>query len=672
MAYRPSLDGLRALAMYAIVLFHTKTTWAEGAFIAVNLFFVLSGYLVTTVILAEVERKGRLDLGRFYARRVRRLLPAALLAIVGISLIFLMVEPVVRRVSVIGDAQASLLYYANWRFISQSTDYFATDVDQSPFLHFWTLSIEEQFYVAFPIVFILLARLGRRWLLAGFTALMLLSLGVQLSLAGSEPMQAYFGTVARAYQLLAGVVVALLMSWWGLRLSSRAARLTAVGGLGAFVVLSFSWVPLSQSLRGVLGTAACVAIVAGLMSAEDQPLGRLLSWRTPVYLGQISYSTYLWHWPAILVMQKILDVGPVVMAVLAGVLATGLAAASAELLEMPVRKATLLNPFRWPVVAGGVAASVVAAVIVVPAVLSWERRPDLIAGGTAGPTATVSPQQETRPTRAPRDVDWSEVQDDKGRQQSCTADDPESCLVHEGSGPHVLLVGDSHAAMMADMWVKLAREHDFTLSMNTVLGCPWQENLRNLQSPPERRASCDAARVGWYDDVLPELDPDVVVVAGFPREDEKRWGDKIEQRDGMDDDLRRATLKATRKTLRDIDEVADRLLLVTTIVTPNSFDPNECMTTTDDIRECAVEVPVENSAADAFYLTEATENDGFHEVNLNRAFCPDAPLCQPVVDGEVVWRDSEHLTAEYAKSRADEVWRLVRRSGVFQDTRLVR
>lgn len=657
--------------MYLIVLFHTKTPWAEGAFIAVNLFFVLSGYLVTTVVLAEIEKRGRLDLGRFYARRVRRLLPAALVAIVGISLIFVMFEPVVRRVSVVGDAQASLLYFANWRFIEQSTDYFATDVDKSPFLHFWTLSIEEQFYVVFPLILVLLLRFGRRAALAGFGVLMGLSLLAQFFWAARDPMHAYFGTDARAYQLLAGVVLALVFAWWPVRLSAGRARVLAVGGLAAFLVLSTTWVPLSQATRGLLGTIACVALVAGLMLAEDQPLGRLLSRRAPVYLGQISYSTYLWHWPAILIMQKILDVGPVVMALLAGVLATGLAAASAELLEMPIRKATMLNPFRWRIVAAGVAASLLAAVAVAPAVLRWDRKPDLIAGDARNTAAAPTPEQSS-PEPVPDDVDWSDVEDDKGLQQSCGPDEPDACVIHDGKGPHVLLVGDSHAAMTADMWLALAKEHDFTLSANIVLGCPWQENLQNVQSSAERQADCTAARVDWYDETLPEIDPDIVVVSGFPREDEKRWAKKIQQRDGRKDDLQKATLRATRQTLKKIDEVADRVLLVERIVTPNSFDPNECMTANDDATKCAAPVPTDTSAADAYYLTAATENDTYYSVNLNDAFCPGAPLCQPVVDGEVVWRDREHLTPQFAVSRAAEAWKLVRKSGVLDGTRLGR
>ncbi len=161
-SYRPDLDGLRSIAVYLVLLFHTGLGWAKGGFIGVDLFFVLSGFLVTSVLLSEIERDGRFRLGRFYARRVRRLLPAAVVTIVATCLTFTVLWSVVRRLDVIGDAQASLLYYANWHFIAESGDYFAADVEASPFLHFWSLSIEEQFYVFFPILLLALSKVGRR------------------------------------------------------------------------------------------------------------------------------------------------------------------------------------------------------------------------------------------------------------------------------------------------------------------------------------------------------------------------------------------------------------------------------------------------------------------------------------------------------------------------------
>ena len=357
-AYRPSLDGLRMLAMYLIILFHTQVPWIQGSFIAVNLFFVLSGYLVTNVVLTEMDRTGRLDLGRFYARRVRRLLPAALVAVVGISLVFLLVAPVVRRIGLVGDAQSALLYVANWRFLAQANVYFAPNVEKSPFLHFWTLSIEEQFYILFPLLILLLARASRRWVMvAGLVAVTVASIGAQVYWASADPLHAYYGTEPRLYQLSAGAAMAVALRSWPVRVPRLVARAVAVGGRVLCVARCFSAVAMSQSGRGFLGTAACLMVVAGLMLDEDQPLARALSLRPVVYLGQISYSTYLWHWPVILVTGMFLDVGPVTMAALAAVLATGLAAASAELLEQPIRTARRLDPHRWRVSAVGVTCS---------------------------------------------------------------------------------------------------------------------------------------------------------------------------------------------------------------------------------------------------------------------------------------------------------------------------
>jgi peptidoglycan/LPS O-acetylase OafA/YrhL len=653
--------------MYIIVLFHTDTPWAEGAFIAVNLFFVLSGYLVTMVILAEIDRTGRLDLGKFYARRVRRLLPAALVAIVGISVLFVLVEPVAKRVAVVGDATASLLYFANWRFIQQSTDYFAAEADKSPFLHFWTLSIEEQFYVAFPLALVLLlARGGRRAVVAGVVATMTLSLAAQFFWAAREPMHAYFGTDARAYQLLAGVLLALVFAWTRVSLTPQQARHLAGWGLFGFLLLCTSLVPVSQALRGVLGTVAAVAVVAGLMLAEDQPLGRLMSRPIPVYLGQLSYATYLWHWPAILVLPKFLDVGAVELALLAAVAATAMAAASAELVELPVRRAKRLDRHHWRVVLAGLSVSVLAAVAAVPAVLSLDRKPKLVAeGARPGNAAPVQGELESLPEK----VDWDRVKSRKGTETSCGPDDPSECVIHRGGKAHILVVGDSHGVMMGDMFRALARKHDFTLSMNVVLGCPWQENLKNLQSPPKRQDECTAARSGWYDEVLPKLDPDLVVLVGYPREAEQRWGKLIEQRDGRDDPLEVATLRATRQTMTKLDERVERVLLVRTIAT-SGFDPNDCATSRNDLSRCVVPVPSEPSTADAAYIADATEKDGLFSVDLNPAFCPAAPLCHPVVDGEVAWRDQLHFTPDFTRKRAGPVWSRIKDSGALQGTGL--
>jgi peptidoglycan/LPS O-acetylase OafA/YrhL len=668
--YRPSLDGLRMLAMYLIVLFHANVPGVEGSFIAVNLFFVLSGFLVTNVILSEMDRTGRLDLGQFYARRVRRLLPAAVVAIVGISVLFLLVLPVVRRVPIIGDAQSALLYVANWRFIHQGNDYFATGIDKSPFLHFWTLGIEEQFYLLFPLVVLFLLRRRWKWaLFAGLAAIFLLSVGAQIYWANVNELRAYFGTDARLYQLVAGVLLALAMRTWPVRLSARAAGLVAGVGMASFLVLSTSWIDLSQSARGFVGTAACVLLIAGLMLAEDQPLGRLLSRRTPVYLGKISYSTYLWHWPAILVLQQLLTVGPLTIAVIAAILSTAMAAVSAELVEDPIRRSKALNRFRWRVVGVGLATSVLAAVAVVPAVLSSPRAPALAATTPNGSTAP-SPEVEEAAKDAeavPDDVDWSEVDKDRGETYTCGPDNPEACVVVEGSGPHVLVVGDSHGRMLSRMFSTLAEERDFTLSMNVVMGCPWQENLRKKGGSPKGLQECEDARLGWYDQVMPQLEPDIVVVVSFPRDNEK-WTKRIEHRDGFEGSLEEVTMRATKQNLRKIEGHGARVLMVQSLIMPQGFQPNDCLTGGAKPEECAVPVPLEPGPTDGFYLALAAESQNLFTVNLNPAFCPTAPMCRAVHDGEIVWRDPKHLTPRFAEKRRDEVWKLIRRSGVLTDS----
>ena len=317
-------------------------------------------------------------IGRFYARRVRRLLPAALVAIVATSLTFLLVTSVVRRIPLVGDAQSALLYVANWRFLGQSTDYFAADVQESPFLHFWSLAIEEQFYLVFPLLLVALTRTPRgrpARLVGGLSALLALSLTAQLVWAQVDPMHAYYGTDARLYQLLAG---ALLGSALRGRTDSQrrpaAAALATLVALPCLLVLGSGLLSLSPSVRGIAATGASVLLIGGLVGNDRTPIARLLSRPVPVFLGRVSYGTYLWHWPVILVLEMVLVVDAPVVAVAAAVLSTALAALSYEVLELPIRRSAGLSRFTWQTAVVGLAASVLVAVTVVPLTLAAQRR----------------------------------------------------------------------------------------------------------------------------------------------------------------------------------------------------------------------------------------------------------------------------------------------------------
>lgn len=667
--YRPALDGLRSMAALVIILFHAGVAWVPGGFVPLDLFFVLSGYLVTNVVLSEIDRKGRLDLGRFYARRVRRLLPAAVFTIVAVTLIFLLVTTVVRRLPLIGDAQAALLYYANWHHIIQSTDYFAEE-SVSPFLHFWSLSLEEQFYIFFPLLVIGLLRFRARWVLpVGLTVVFLASLASQVYWAGVDEMHAYYGTDARLYQIVAGTLLAVAMRSPRFQVSRSWGAPVAVTGFVVWILLIGPWLDISQSNRGIIAMVACTMLVGGLMVDDRQVLSRVLSARVPVYLGTITYSIYLWHWPITLVLQEFIATSPETLAVLVGVLSVAMAAASAELLEMPIRTAKPLDPHRWKVVGVGLAASLLVAVTFVPWSLSQDRQPSLAANVQGNQGAEIegvtAAAAEKEAEDIPGDIDWKAIQEDKGADLPCDADDPRDCIVVEGDRPHVLLVGDSHARMLAPMFRRIAEDQGFTFSMNVLAGCMWQPDVINNNSPQARIDNCENIRVGWYEDKLPQLDPDIVILVSQDRLASRAKLRPIEARNPTDLPVPRVLLRSTRRTLDVIRETADRVILVEDVLTPDTFQPDECLATAETAVDCVVTVPVETPPTSAAYIALDADNDDVDTINLNTVLCPSAPTCQPVVDGSVVWRDRYHVATDYAVERRDEVWKLLRRTGAF-------
>lgn len=354
--YRPQLDGLRFVAVMLVLAFHAGMVSMSGGFIGVDLFFVLSGFLVTNVILDEVDRQGSFSVGAFYGRRVRRLLPAAVLAITATCVLAVLVTPEASRLSMVSDARAALLYFANWQFIADANDYFGDGISASPFLHYWSLSIEEQYYIVYPLLIFLVlikARQSERrvgLLLAVLTAV---SVALQVHAAANDVNFAYYATQTRIYQPLAGCVLAIALRELGRRgttESGGAGGLLGTLGVVGVVVLASGWLDLSESVRGLLCTVAALAAVGGLCLAPTTPVSRALSWSVPRYLGQISYGTYLWHWPVILVIAQLFDVRPIVLALMATAVATGLAALSFQVFETPDPAQSQPGPYA---VAGG-------------------------------------------------------------------------------------------------------------------------------------------------------------------------------------------------------------------------------------------------------------------------------------------------------------------------------
>jgi peptidoglycan/LPS O-acetylase OafA/YrhL len=377
--YLPGIDALRALAVLAVFFYHAGVGWMPGGFLGVDLFFVISGYLITSLLLSEYRQGGHIRLGRFWLRRARRLLPA-----VGVFIAVTMVVAAIFTPSDIdrlrGDAVASLLYVANWHFVFAHQSYFDQFQRPSLFRHLWSLSVEEQFYLFWPLAFAAgMTLFGRRSLLVGVIAGALASvlLAWLLFNPGGDNSRLYYGTDTHAVGLLAGVALALV--WSPLEIRRRPVgrlvgpALDAVGVIAlGYIVLSFLHVhdyDLGLYHGGYLTLAVVTATLLAVLAHPATRLGGLIGRPPMLWLGLRSYSFYLWHWPVLVLTRPGLDVslprGILIPLQLIAVLA--LADLSYRFVELPFRgKAKLPRlPADWlrfgrPALAAGVVAIVAA------------------------------------------------------------------------------------------------------------------------------------------------------------------------------------------------------------------------------------------------------------------------------------------------------------------------
>src|SRR6266516_2669177 len=292
----PALDGLRAAAIVAVLLYHGDVGWARGGFLGVDAFFVLSGFLITSLLLAESQTTRGIVLPQFWRRRARLLLPALFLVLGAVAVFAAGWAPADMLQRLRGDAFAAIGYVANWRFIASGQSYFAQFASPSPLQHVWSLAIEEQFYLVWPPAFLLLLRLtrGSRPVLLGITAT--LSAGSAVLMAGlftpgADPARVYYGTDTRAQSLLIGAALALLLE--GRRIgATRAGRvLLQTAAAGAATVLLWTWTRTPDDgdwlyQGGLAVTAVLVAVVIACVIGEAPgPLGRFLSLRPVRWIG---------------------------------------------------------------------------------------------------------------------------------------------------------------------------------------------------------------------------------------------------------------------------------------------------------------------------------------------------------------------------------------------------
>lgn len=684
---RPPLDGLRTVAVYLVVLYHCEVGWLRGGFVGVDLFFVLSGFLVSTILFEELTSSGRVDLAHFYDRRVRRLLPAAVVVVLASCALSLLFLSAVRRAPLVGDGQSALLYFANWHFLGQSSDYFASgSVSSSLFLHFWSLSIEEQFYLAFPVLLIVLHRLDRLWRRSTATVLAVLlvaSLAGQLWWARVDTTHAYYGTETRFYQLLAGALLGLALHRVRLARAAKEASTEesdgaahpggsggvaiagiAVVALVAMVLVATPLLPVSPSYRGIAATLAAVPLVATLAIAGTHPVARLLARPGLVYLGRISYGTYLWHWPVVVLLREVVTTRPAATASLVVAISTGLAALSFQLLERPIRAPRVQRPWRTPVLAAGLATSVLAALVIVPSLLDRQQTPDLVA---AQPVSVGTATNEDGPVPP---IDYRAVTRDKGLPEMvCRPAQLGPCQLVTGQpGPNVMLVGDSHARMLGPSLVAFARRHHFNLSAQILGACPWPLGLVNMNRPEAEQQACDQARHDLYGSILDEADIDVVVATQLGR-DNAFWDGELSSTPtaAAPDSLATLLYDTTTGTLHDLVTAGRRALVVQSIWLPTTKqgDPLDCLASSRKVQQCRVPISPVPRLFDADYLSAAARWPDVRTIDINSLMCPAAPVCDAVQDGMPVWRDRNHYSPALIARHRVEIWSMIKQSGVF-------
>jgi peptidoglycan/LPS O-acetylase OafA/YrhL len=511
-----AFDGLRGLAVVAVVLFHAEVTGARGGFLGVSAFFTLSGFLITSLLLSEQRRSRGIGLARFWAARARRLLPAAAIALVGVLVFGAFVADAEQLRDLRGDVFGALGYVANWRFVLDGRAYGELFAEPSPVLHFWSLAIEEQFYLLFPLVLILGFKCSgnRRWpLVVLLGAATIGSVAASLALA-HDTDRVYYGTDTRAAELLIGALLAFVCaSWSGPR--TRAGRTVLnVAGVGALTLVLTWWCTVDRGdawlYRGGFAVHAMLTALVIIAACAPTLNARLLAFAPIVALGRISYGVYLYHWPIFLWLtpeRTGWSPGPLLLVRLGLTLVA--ASVSFHFVEEPIRRGVSFRR-TWPrVLTPTIACVLVAGLIGVTA--SPPPQEFVLAPLDTEPAA-AAPAERTSPAPAMRTAATQPA----AVSHAITA--PRPRVLHralESARPvRMLVVGDSVGLTLGrglELW---SRETGRTVVENAARKyCSLGRHHPRIAGfgPQVQGAGCNDWQTSWAREVE-RFDPDVVVV----------------------------------------------------------------------------------------------------------------------------------------------------------------
>lgn len=645
LAFRPDIEGLRAVAVLLVVAFHAQWSLFGGGYVGVDVFFVISGFLITSLLVAEFGRAGRVSLQDFYARRARRILPAACVVIVVSAIaVILLLNPLVAYRS-LGDLGAAALYVSNVRFIRANLDYLAASTDHSVALHFWSLSVEEQFYLIWPLLIVVTLTLGAgirraRWCLGvvlGIATLSSFIAGVVLTV--SDPALAYMATFTRAWQFGVGAllgIVALYHPGTGQVTTARRhfRRLLGWAGLAAVLLSAIAFTsstpfPGTAALLPTVGAAAVIA--AGVGPRIRGAVGSMLQLRPARWLGKISYSLYLWHWPVFVLLggnaapSLLLSVGLVLLSIL-------LAAATYYLVERPFIKARSLTASRLR--SGAVTASVVALSVAVLGALGANLHRTLgeetNPGGFSAAQFTEIFASGKHLKSGPVEPAPLKASADKPSPGEClsfrSTEQAPNCVFGPVDGTPVVLFGDSHANQWMTPFQKIADQHGWRLTVFTQGSCPVQDFGVNADLGYAGEEAC----VQWRADrikAIRALAPKYVIVGSLNRykSTPEQWA------------------SAWRKSLVQLEASGAKIIYIYDTPNPEMDVPGCVSGATDDWDKCVFPLRDQQLEAVAREDKLIRDNKIKYVIDVNKYLCPE-DLCYAVRNGILLYRDNSHLT----------------------------
>jgi peptidoglycan/LPS O-acetylase OafA/YrhL len=635
---RRDIQGLRAVAVALVVLFHAGVPGFGGGYVGVDVFFVISGFLISTHLLEALGDSGRLRFGEFYARRARRLLPAALTVIaVTVIAAFAVVSPV-QFTNVIKDALAAALYVPNMVFALRATDYLA-DRTPSLFLHYWSLGVEEQFYLFWPLLLFILYRVFKgRGVPAAMTVITAASFAACVWLTVYKQPFAFFLLPSRVWEFGLGALVAIAVLH-GRRLPASAAP--AVGWIGLIALVASGCLmsastPYPGYAVALPVVATALAIWAGSSRAAYGPVV-LLGWRPITFVGDISYSLYLVHWPALVLPAAATGyMVPLPLWARAGIAASciPLAWLLYRYVEQPGQRIAWLKVRPRRTLAAAVAGMLAIAALTGAASLA-NKHPRLDAGRPAAdtmigprPVGTPFVPNNMRPSLTTVAADIP-VTYRNGCHLGYPGSDPTGCTIGPQGAPRVVLFGDSHAAQWYPALSALADKGVLQLESHTKSACP---SVR----PTNIYKECDT----WASRVVDRLNhdpPDLIVLGNYGR---YYYGDD---------------LAAWRAALdRTVAQMPSKSQIVVLADTPSvGVDPSICLGQyVDAADKCSL--PRERALDAGLRDDERDPVEGITYLDYTDLFC-DQTKCPTIIGNTLVYRDDTHMTTTYSAQLADSM-----------------